>query len=232
MNPNFEKRNYKYYDLILGMFVTVLLCANIIGPGKVTTVYGFTFGAGVLFFPLSYLFGDLLTEVYGYARARRVVWSGFIALIFGAVMSSVVVALPPAEGWTHQAAYEAVFGSTWRIVLASIIAYFCGEFCNSYVLAKLKLKTGGKLLFVRTIGSTIIGEGVDTLIFYPIAFLGLWPTELVLQVMMGNYTIKVLWEVLATPMTYKVVAFLKRAENEDYFDRNTHFTPFSLEVPK
>jgi queuosine precursor transporter len=214
----------------MAAFVTVLLCANVIGAAKVAQLGGFTFGAGVLFFPISYVFGDVLTEVYGYARARKVVWAGFGALAFASFMSWAVLAFPPAAGWPHQAAYETVFGGTPRIVLASLVAYFCGEFCNSYVLAKLKLRTSGRQLWSRTIGSTIVGEAVDSLVFYPLAFYGVWQPELVLRVMLTNYTLKVLWEVVMTPVTYKVVNFLKRAEAEDYFDRGTNFTPFSLQT--
>jgi uncharacterized integral membrane protein (TIGR00697 family) len=223
-------RQYRYYDLVMAAFVTVLLCANLIGAAKVARLWGFTFGAGVLFFPISYVFGDVLTEVYGYARARKVVWAGFGALGFASFMSWAVLAFPPAPGWPHQAAYETVFGGTPRIVFASLVAYFAGEFCNSYVLAKMKIFTSGRLLWTRTIGSTIVGEAVDSLVFYPLAFLGLWETDLVVQVMLTNYTLKVLWEVVMTPLTYRVVNFLKRAEAEDYFDRDTNFTPFSLET--
>jgi queuosine precursor transporter len=223
-------RTYRYYDLIMAAFVCVLLCANLIGVSKAVTIGGFTFGAGNLFFPLSYLFGDVLTEVYGYARSRKVVWAGFASLAFASVMSAVVVGLPPAAAWNGQEHLEAVFGSTWRIALASLIGYFCGEFANSVTLAKLKVLTEGRFLWVRTIASTVVGEAVDTLIFYPLAFLGSWDTSLLLTVMAGNYVIKVLWEVLATPVTYRVVAFLKRAEAEDYYDRDTDFTPFSLKV--
>ena len=164
-------RSYRYYDLVMAAFVTVLLCANLIGAAKACriTVLGvpYTFTAGVLFFPISYIFGDVLTEVYGYARARKVVWAGFAALLFAAFMSLVVIRFPPAPGWEGQPAIESVFGSTWRIVAASLVAYFCGEFCNSYVLARMKIRTGGRFLWMRTIGSTILGEGVDSLIFYP-----------------------------------------------------------------
>ncbi len=223
-------RVYRYYDLVMAAFVTILLCANLIGASKVASVAGFTFGAGVLFFPISYLFGDVLTEVYGYARARKVVWAGFSAMVFASFMSWAILAFPPAPGWPHQAAFETVFGNTWRIVLASLTAYFCGEFCNSYVLAKMKLLTEGRRLWSRTIGSTIVGEAVDSLIFYPLAFLGVWPNELVLRVLIDNYLLKVAWEVVMTPVTYKIVNFLKRAEREDFFDRHTNFTPFSLQV--
>jgi queuosine precursor transporter len=227
-DPPRPTRTYRYYDLVMAAFVTVLLCANLIGASKVATLFGFTFGAGVLFFPISYVFGDILTEVYGYARARKVVWAGFGAMIFASFMSAVILAFPPAEGWPHQAAFETVFGGTWRIVGASLVAYFSGEFCNSFVLAKLKLRTQGRLLWLRTIGSTIVGEAVDSAIFYPLAFLGIWSSDLVIKVMLTNYVLKVLWEVFMTPFTYGIVNFLKRAEHEDYFDRNTDFTPFSL----
>jgi uncharacterized integral membrane protein (TIGR00697 family) len=224
------RRSYRYYDLVMASFVTVLLCANVIGAAKVAQVRGFTFGAGVLFFPISYIFGDVLTEVYGYARARKVVWAGFGALAFASFMSWAILAFPPAPGWPQQAAYETVFGATPRIVLASLVAYFCGEFCNSYVLAKMKLFTEGRFLWARTIGSTIVGEAVDSLVFYPTAFLGAWETDLVLRVMVSNYVLKVLWEAVMTPVTYRVVGFLKRAEREDYYDRHTNFTPFSLQT--
>jgi len=225
-----RRRLYKYYDLVMALFVTVLLCSNVIGAAKVCTVWGFTFGAGVLFFPISYIFNDVLTEVYGYARARKVVWAGFGAIVFASFMSWVVLTLPPAMGWNDQRAYETVFGQTPRIVFASLGAFFVGEFANSYVLARMKILTSGRFLWSRTIGSTIVGEGVDSLVFYPLAFLGVWENRLVLTVMVSNYIIKVLWEAIVTPFTYRVVGFLKRAEQEDYYDIDTDFTPFSIEV--
>lgn len=221
-------RQYRYYDLVMAAFVTVLLCANLIGAAKRTQVGDWTFTSGVLFFPVSYIFGDILTEVYGYARARKVVWAGFAALGFASFMSWATLAFPSAPDWPHQAAYDTVFGGTPRIALASLVAYFSGEFCNSYVLAKMKLVTSGRLLWSRTIGSTIVGEAVDSLIFYPLAFLGAWSGEQVVGVMITNYLLKVAWEALMTPFTYRIVNFLKRAEREDYFDRHTDFTPFSL----
>lgn len=223
-------RKYKFYDLIMAAFVTVLLCSNIIGAEKVVSLFGFTFGAGILFFPISYFFNDVLTEVYGYARSRKVVWAGFSALIFASIMSAVVVGLPPANGWIHQDAYIAVFGLTPRIVIASLIAFFSGEFANSFTLAKMKVITNGKYLWTRTIGSTIAGEAVDSIIFYPVAFYGFWPNDLVIKVMITNYVLKVSWEVLATPLTYKFIHWLKRKEQEDYYDRDTNFTPFSIET--
>ncbi|MDQ3174525.1 MAG: queuosine precursor transporter [Acidobacteriota bacterium] len=211
-------------------FVTVLLCSSLIGVGKVCQIAGFSVGAGVFFFPISYIFGDILTEVYGYARSRRVIWAGFAALAFASVMTWAVIALPPAPDWPHQFAYVIVYGQTPRIVLASLIAFWAGDFVNSYVLAKLKLKTAGRFLWLRTIGSTVVGQGVDTLIFYPLAFLGEWPTPLVLAVMTSNFLVKVGVETVMTPATYQIVGFLKRAEQEDYYDRETDFNPFTLQT--
>jgi len=222
----------------MAAFVAVLLCSNLIGVHKVSSVNlpiigEYVYGTGVLFFPLSYLFGDILTEVYGYARSRKVIWAGFGALIFASVMSFVVTSLPPAKTMSpdQQAAVNLIFGQTWRIVLASLLAFWAGEFVNSFVLAKMKILTTGKYLWTRTIGSTFAGEAVDSVIFYPIAFLGTWSNEQVIAVMIGNYFIKVFWEVLATPITYKVVGYLKRVEHEDYYDRDTNFNPFILDTP-
>ena len=225
-----RRRLFKYYDLVMALFVTILLCSNLIGAAKVCTVWGFTFGAGVLFFPISYIFNDVLTEVYGYARARKVVWAGFGAIIFASFMSWIVVGLRPAAGWNDQHAYEAVFGNTPRIVFASLTAFFLGEFSNSYVLAKMKIMTEGKFLWMRTIGSTIVGEAVDSALFYPLAFYnsGLIPNDKLLAIMAAQFGLKVAVEVVFTPLTYKVVGFLKRAEDEDYYDRDTNFTPFTL----
>lgn len=223
-------KKLKYFDLIMAAFVTVLLCSNFIGAEKVVSLWGFSFGAGILFFPISYFFNDVLTEVYGYARSRKVVWAGFAALIFATVMATVVVYLPAAPGWIHQDAYNVVFGQTPRIVIASLLAFFCGEFTNSFTLAKMKVITNGRLLWTRTIGSTVAGEAVDSIIFYPVAFYGFWPNELVIQVMITNYILKVSWEVIATPLTYRFIHWLKRKENEDYFDKNTNFTPFSIQT--
>ncbi len=248
-------RVYKYYDLILAGFVTVLLCTNLISAPKRVQIGGYVFGAGVLFFPISYLFGDILTEVYGYKRSRKVVWAGFGALIFATLMSQVVLRMPADPTWglgvrldgshvtpngqkmtdsslklSNQVVWETVFGGTWRIVLASMVGFFAGEFANSFTLAKMKILTRGRWLWTRTIGSTIVGEAVDSVLFYPIAFYGVWSNERVVQVLLMNYALKVAWEVLATPLTYAVVGFLKRAEHEDYYDVDTDFTPFSLET--
>lgn len=228
-------RTYRYYEFVMTAFVAVYLCSNLIGPAKAAQldlpgIGPVTFGAGVLFFPISYIFGDVLTEVYGYARARRVIWAGFGAMAFASLMAYVVVALPPAPGWHNQGAYEIAYGSTWRIVLASLTAFFCGEFVNSYVLARMKVWTAGRHLWTRTIGSTVLGEGVDSLLFYPLAFWnsGLIPNELLTPIMVAQFCAKVGVEVLFTPLTYLVVAWLKAREHEDFYDRHTNFTPFSI----
>ena len=233
-----SQRTYRYYDFIMAAFVAVLICSNFIGAAKQAVVdlplLGPTpFGAGVLFFPISYIFGDILTEVYGYGRDRRVVWAGFGALAFASFMAWVALALPPAPGdfnRAYQAHMEGVFGNTWRIVSGSMIAFWCGSFANSYVLAKMKILTAGKWLWTRTIGSTIVGEFVDSSLFYVIAFYGIWDTADVIKVAMVQYLLKTGWEIAMTPVTYRVVAFLKRVEDEDYYDRNTNFTPFSVKV--
>lgn len=233
-------RHYRYVDLVMVAFVVVYLCSNLIGPAKAAQIdtpwlgwlglTQITFGAGVLFFPLSYVFGDILTEVYGFARARMVIWAGFGAMAFAALMATVIVALPPAPGWPNQAAYETVFGQTPRIVMASMIAYFCGEFVNSFVLAKMKVASDGKRMGWRFVVSTIFGEGVDSMLFYPIAFYGIWGNDLLLKIIMAQWTIKVGVEIVMLPLTVRIVRALKRAESEDYFDRATNFTPFSLKT--
>jgi uncharacterized integral membrane protein (TIGR00697 family) len=230
-----SERAYKYFDLVMAAFVAVLLCSNLIGPAKAAQVTlpfigAVTFGAGVLFFPISYVFGDVLTEVYGYARARKVIWAGFGALIFAAIMSTVIVALPPAPDWPNQRIYEVAFGNTWRIVLASITAYFCGEFVNSFVLAKMKVWTQGRFMWARFVGSTIAGEAVDSSIFYPLAFLGsgIMPDALVWKLTAVQFVTKTAVEIVFLPITYRIVAALKRAEHEDYYDRNTDFNPLKL----
>jgi uncharacterized integral membrane protein (TIGR00697 family) len=231
------RRQYKYYDLLMAAFVAVLLCSNLIGVHKVSYInlpfYGeYIYGAGVLFFPISYLFGDILTEVYGFARSRKVIWAGFAALIFASLMSFTITQLPSAKTMSaeHQSAVNFIFGQTPRIVLASLLAFWIGEFVNSYVIANMKVWLSGRFLWMRTIGSTILGEIADSAIFYPVAFFGTWSNEQLISVMIGNYFIKVLWEVVATPFTYLIVGFLKRAEHEDYYDKDTDFNPFSLET--
>lgn len=242
------RRHFRYFDYVMVGFVAILLLSNLIGAAKLSTVAGFTFGAGILFFPVSYVIGDVLTEVYGYANARRCVWAGFFAMLFMAFMSFVVVGMPASPGWgcaasgdpafadvvaasdagtVCQATYVSVFGSTWRIVLASVLAFWAGEFVNSFVLAKMKIITQGKHLWSRTIGSTVFGQAVDSAIFYPIAFLGVWQTHDVLLVMVTNWGMKVAWEALLTPVTYGVVGWLKNREGVDVFDEGIEFSPFA-----
>jgi len=230
-------RGFRYYEFVMAAFVTILICSNLIGPAKISQidlplVGAITFGAGVLFFPISYVFGDILTEVYGYARARRVIWAGFAGLAFAAAMAAVVVALPPAPFWQNQEAYEIAFGTTWRIAAASMFAYFCGEFANSFVLAKMKILTAGRWLWTRTIGSTVVGEAVDSALFYPLAFYGtgIIPDDKLPVVMLAQFVAKVSVEVVLTPVTYKIVGFLKRAEQVDHYDVDTNFTPFALKA--
>ena len=230
-------RSFRYYDLILGAFVAVLLCSNLIGPAKVVMLdlplLGPTqFGAGNLFFPLSYLFGDILTEVYGYALARRVIWTGFAALIFATVMTWVILALPasPSEPFNLQLqpALVTCFGGGWRIAMGSLIAFCIGDFLNSYVLAKLKVKTKGQHAWLRFTSSTIVGQAVDSLIFYPLAFAGIWSGSTLVKVMLTNWGIKVLVEFVMLPLTYWVCQKLKQAEGVDAYDEHTDFNPFSL----
>ncbi|MGV3591462.1 MAG: queuosine precursor transporter [Gammaproteobacteria bacterium] len=237
-------RQYRYYDLLMVAFVTVLLCSNLIGPAKVGYVSfpfslpflgnDLSFGAGNLFFPLGYIFGDVLTEVYGYARARRVIWAGFGAMLFATGMAWVIVNMPPSPDEPFNAlvqpAVETIFGNTWRIVCASIVAFWVGDFVNSFVMAKMKLLTQGRMLWTRTIGSTVVGQGVDSLMFYPIAFAGIWTFDTLLAVIVFNWAFKISVEIVMTPATYYVVNRLKRAENEDFYDMQTNFTPFSLKV--
>lgn len=229
------RKHYRYYDLIMAAFVCVLVCSNLIGPAKVTQIDApllgtLTFGAGILFFPISFIFGDILTEVYGYAASRRVIWAGFAGLAFASFMAWMVVALPPAPFWNNQHEYEIAFGSTWRISLAGLVAFAVGEFVNSYVMAKMKIISAGEHLWQRTITSTVFGETVDTFMFVPLAFwnTGIIPNDKIPLVIGAQIIGKILVEVAFTPVVYKVVAFLKRAENEDFYDKNTDFNPFKL----
>lgn len=244
------RRHFRYFDYVMAAFVAILLLSNLIGAAKqaqidIPAIGTITFGAGVLFFPVSYIIGDVMTEVYGYANARRCIWAGFFALLFMVFMALVVVNIPPNPDWAlasadyviageqvrapNQAAYESVFGQTPRIVLASVVAFWAGEFVNSFVLAKMKILTSGKHLWTRTIGSTIFGQGVDSALFYPLAFLGApgWTTEIVLTLAVTQWFIKTLWEALLTPVTYAVVGFLKRREAVDVYDTDTDFSPFA-----
>ena len=229
------QRTYRYYDLVMVAFVVVLVCSNLIGPAKAAQldlpVLGkVTFGAGVLFFPISYVFGDILTEVYGYGRDRRVIWAGFAALVFASIMAWLVVALPPAPTWPNQSVYEIAFGNTWRIAGASMIAFLCGSFVNSYVLAKMKVASVGRNMSARFVASTVAGEAIDSALFYPLAFWnsGIMPNDLVMTLMVSQFIAKTGVEVVMLPVTTRVVTALKRAENEDYFDRGTDFNPFKI----
>ncbi|HSI25500.1 MAG TPA: queuosine precursor transporter [Methylotenera sp.] len=229
------RKQYKYFDFIMAAFVCVLVCSNLIGPAKVTQIDApllgtLTFGAGVLFFPISFIFGDILTEVYGYAASRRVIWAGFAGLAFASLMAWMIVALPPAPFWHNQEAYEVAFGSTWRISLAGLIAFAAGGFVNSFVKAKMKTVSAGRHLWQRTITSTIFGEVVDTVLFVPMAFwnTGIIPNDKIPLIIGAQIIAKIAVEVAFTPVVYKTVAFLKRAENEDYYDKNTDFNPFKI----
>ena len=230
-----QTHSFKYYDFVMAATCVIIVCSNVIGAAKVASIAGFSFGAGVLFFPLSYVLGDVVTEVYGYARARRVIWAGFMSAAFAAGMAAFITAIPPAESWNQplggidtQTAFEMSFGQVPRIFLASMIAIWCGEMANALVMAKMKVHSQGKALYQRTIGSTVVGQGIDSLIFYPIAFYGIWSNELLVTVMVSNYGLKVLWEIVLTPVTYTVIHRLKRAEGVDVYDKDTDFTPFSL----
>lgn len=227
LNPFKSKHEkvYQYYDVILVIFVAVLLISNV-ASSKILDFGPFTFDGGTILFPISYIFGDILTEVYGYGKARRVIWLGFMAAFLMAITFIVVQHLPPAADWSNQEAYEAILGWTPRIVLASLIAYLFGEFSNSYILAKMKIKTKGKHLWARTIGSTIVGEFLDTIIFVFIAFYGQLPNSLLFTILISNYIFKSGVEIAFTPLTYKIVGFLKKAEKEDYYDDKTNFNPF------
>jgi len=221
------RKGYRYFDLVMAIFVAVLLISNV-ASSKILDLGPFTFDGGTILFPISYIFGDILTEVYGYSRSRRVIWIGFGCALLMAVIFGIVGALPPAPGWEHQQAYLVILGQTPRIVVASLLAYFAGEFSNSYTLAKMKVFTQGRWLWTRTIGSTIVGEGVDSLLFPLIAFYGLYTPSLLLSIIISNYLFKTGFEALVTPLTYLVVNTLKRVENEDYYDVGTDFNPFRL----
>jgi len=237
LRPRSSRVGYRYYPLLMAAFVTVLISSNVIGPGKacrleLPLIGAFVFGAGNIFFPLSYIFGDVLTEVYGYAQARKVIWAGFGAMLFVTVMSYVIIHLPgsPDEPYNEvlQPALVVIFGNTWRITIGSLSAFWIGDFANSYIMARMKVLTRGRWLWTRTIGSTIVGQGVDSLVFYPIAFAGLWSATTMVKVVIFNWIFKVSVEAVFTPITYLVVGFLKRAEGEDFYDEDTDFTPFSL----
>jgi len=238
--PTEKTRMYQYYDLIMVVFVTVLILSNIASSAKIidwgAKLFGIplAFDAGTILFPISYIFGDVLTEVYGFRRSRRVIWVGFAALAFSSLVMALVKILPGEAAWQEyagQSAYDAILGgmSSGGIVLASLTAYLVGEFSNSVTLAKIKVKTGGRFLWIRTISSTLIGQGFDTLIFVTVAtLLGVFPWVIWGSLVLTNYIFKVGIEVLMTPATYLVVSKLKKAESEDYFDRDTRFKFFAM----
>ncbi|MDX2005715.1 MAG: queuosine precursor transporter [Meiothermus sp.] len=222
-------RPYRYLDLTTALFAVVLVVSNIAST-KVVQLGSLTFDGGTLLFPLAYIFGDVLTEVYGYKRSRRVIWTGFFLLLLASLTFGLVNALPAPsdpQSQTGAQAFSTILGLVPRIVLASLVAYLVGEFVNSYILAKLKVATNGRWLALRTIGSTLVAQSLDTAIFLLIAFYGVWDNALLWAVFVSNYVFKVGVEILFTPVTYAIVGFLKRAENEDYYDRETRFNPFS-----
>jgi uncharacterized integral membrane protein (TIGR00697 family) len=228
-----EERHYRYFDLILGLFVAILLISNIVSVKAVViplpfTKLHFSFDGGTLLFPFSYIFADVLTEVYGYERSRRVIWSGFFGLVLMAFLIWLVGIIPPDPLWKSDGAYQQLLMTAPRIALASIIAYFAGEFSNSYILSRMKILTKGKYLWTRTIGSTVIGEFIDSLLFVSIAFLGVWPNSLLIQVLISNYIFKTIYEIAATPLTYAVTGWLKRRELEDHYDYTANYNPFLL----
>jgi len=235
-----DTRPYRYYDLVMALFVTVLLISNLLSSAKIVdlkTALGpidLAFDAGTLVFPISYIFGDVLTEVYGYRRSRRVIWVGFGANVLLGLFVWVAGVLPGEAEWREYAgqdAYDAILGGVSGLIVASLVAYFMGEFSNSYVLARMKVWTGGRWLWTRTIGSTLVGQAVDTTVFMLIATaLGVFPPEILLSLIVTNYILKVGFEALLTPLTYRIVNALKAAEHEDYFDRHTDFNPFKLGV--
>ncbi len=218
---------YKYLGTISVFFVSVLLISNIAST-KIVDFGVFTFDAGTLLFPLSYIFGDILTEVYGYKRSRKVIWLGFFMALLMSLVFIIVGKLPASPDWSNQEAYNAILGMTPRIVFASLIAYALGSFSNAFVLAKMKIWTNGKKLWARTIGSTLVGELVDSSLFILIAFAGLLPSSLLVTLIISNYVFKTLVEVILTPVTYRVVKFLKEREGEDYYDKDTNFNPLKI----
>jgi uncharacterized integral membrane protein (TIGR00697 family) len=218
---------YRHIDTITGLFVAVLLISNVAST-KILDFGWFTFDGGTLLFPLSYVFGDILTEVYGYARSRKVIWLGFFSAALMSATFAIVSALPPAQGWANQVAFEKILGMTPRIVCASLAGYWAGEFANSFVLAKMKVLTDGRWLWTRTIGSTLVGEAVDTALFATIAFAGGLDSHLLLTLIISNYVFKCGVEIVGTPVTYAVVKKLKREEQVDWYDRGTDFNPFRI----
>lgn len=221
------KQNFKYLDIITVIFVAVLLISNIAST-KITQIGGFSLDGGTLLFPLAYIFNDILTEVYGYRQSRKVIWLGFASAIMMSLTLGIVGFLPSATGWENQDAYQKILGQAPRIVIASLCAYFVGEFSNSFILAKMKIASKGRWLWMRTIGSTLVGELLDSAIFIVIAFAGVLPRELVVTLIISNYVFKTAIEIMFTPITYAIVNFLKKAEGQDHYDKNTNFNPFAL----
>lgn len=217
----------KYFSIVSGFFVATLLISNTVSS-KLISVGPLVLAGGIIIFPITYIFGDVLTEVYGYKRSRKIIWTGFAALGLMSIVYWAVGLLTPAPGWENQTAYQSILGIVPRIAVASLIGFWAGEFVNSYVLAKMKIWTKGRHLWMRTIGSTLAGEGIDTALFVLIGFAGVFPTNTLIAALISGYVVKVLYEVLATPATYKIIAFLKRAEGCDHFDYETDFNPFIL----
>jgi len=220
---------FKYYDLLDSIFVVVLLISNLVGQ-KICDFWGYPVSGAQLLFPITYIFGDVFTEVYGYGGSRRVIWIGFAASGLMAVLGNLIVALPADPQWRNQEAFATVFHQVPRLVAASLLAYWCGEFANSFTLAKMKLVTKGRYLWTRTVGSTVVGQAVDTAIVMIAGFAGELPMSVIFKLILGGYLFKVTYEVLATPLTYAVVNFLKRTEGVDKFDYGTRFTPFATEM--
>jgi queuosine precursor transporter len=220
-------RDSKYFLYIAIAFVAVLMISDTVGS-KLIQIGQLTLSATIFIFPISYIFGDILTEVYGYKASRKVIWSGFAAVIFMVFCYWFVKILPSASFWPNQGAYEVILGATPRLVLGSILAYFCGELSNSYVLSKMKIWSSGKHLWTRTIGSTIVGEGIDTLIFITVVFAGTIPASVLASLIVSQYLVKVAYETVATPLTYIVVNALKRAEGIDVYDKGISYNPFTL----
>lgn len=222
------RSNYRYLDFITAAFATVLVLSNI-SSAKILSLGWFSFDGGTIIFPLAYIFGDILTEVYGYARARRVIWTGFAMNLLMVAVFWGVGKLPPAMDWPYQESYMNILGVVPRIVAGSLCAYLLGEFLNSFVLAKLKIKTAGKHFWLRAIGSTTVGQFFDTTIFLLIAFAGVLPWNLLLVVWVSNYIFKILTEVVLLPITCRVAGWLKKKEEVDYYDTNTNFNPLKVE---
>jgi uncharacterized integral membrane protein (TIGR00697 family) len=220
-----QTKELKYFTTIAGLFIAILLISNTVA-GKFFSIGSFSFPSGVILFPVSYIFGDVMTEVYGYTRARRIIWTGFAAEIIMAFFYWVAIILPPAPFWNNQEAFSLILGQVPRIVVATITGYLAGEFTNSFILARLKIRTKGRHLWIRTISSTIAGEGVDTVLFIFIAFAGIIPINELLKSIPAVYIFKVLYEIAATPLTYAIVKLLKRKEGIDVYDYKTNFTPF------